>query len=63
MKKWYVLCEFPHQMGALLLNLMLCEPLSWVDEFPCFENSIELEILTENALNLCFHDPINGGLL
>ena len=49
-------------MMKLLLNFMLCEPLSLVQEFPYFDNLAELEILLVSSLNQCVHDSINGKL-
>jgi hypothetical protein len=50
--------EFPHHMGNLLLNLSPGEPLSLVQELPCFENSIKLDPLLVSALDIFFDNMI-----
>jgi hypothetical protein len=55
--------EFPHHMRKFLLNLALGEPLSLVQELPCFDNLIKLDPLLESALDLCVHNMIIGFLV
>jgi hypothetical protein len=43
-----------------MLNLALGETLSLVQELPRFDNMIKLNILLVSAVDLCFHDLING---
>jgi hypothetical protein len=52
--------EFPHQMRKFLLNLAPGEPLSLVQELPCFDNPIKLDPLLVSSLDLCVHDMISG---
>jgi hypothetical protein len=46
-------------MRKFILNLALGEPLSLVQELPCFDNLIKLDPLLESALDLSIHDMIN----
>jgi hypothetical protein len=46
-----------------MLNLAPDEPLALVQELPCFENLIKLDLLMSSALNLCVHNMIIGFLL
>ena len=55
--------EFPHQMSKFLLNLTPGDPLSLVQQLPCFENSIKLDPLLSSALDLCVQNLITGFLL
>jgi hypothetical protein len=55
--------EFPHQMRKFLLNLAPGEPLALVQELPCFDDSIKLDLLLSSALDMCFHNLITGCLL
>jgi hypothetical protein len=47
-------------MRTFLLNLASGEPLSLVQELPCFDNMIKLELLLVISLDLCVHDLISG---
>jgi hypothetical protein len=55
--------EVPHQMRKVLLNLAPGEPLTLVQELPCFDDSIKLDPLLSSALDLCVHNMIIGCLL
>jgi hypothetical protein len=55
--------EFPCQMRKFLLNLAPGEPLTLVQEMPCFDDSIMLDPLLSSALDLCFHNLIIGFML
>jgi len=55
--------EFPHKMRNFMLNLAPSEPLSLVQELPCFDNSIKLDPLLASALDLFVHNMIIGFLL
>jgi hypothetical protein len=55
--------EVPHQMRKFLLNLAPGEPLTLVQELPCFDDSIKLDPLLLSALDLCVHNMIIGCLL
>jgi hypothetical protein len=52
--------EHTHQMGELLLNLALGEPLSLVQELPCSDNLIKLDPLLVSSINMSVPDMING---
>jgi hypothetical protein len=54
--------ECPHQIRKFLLNLAPGEPLSLVQEFPCFDNPIKLDTLLASVLHLCVHNFISGFL-
>jgi hypothetical protein len=43
-----------------LLNLDLGEPLALVQELPCLDNSIKLDLMLASALDLCVHYLISG---
>ena len=49
-------------MKKFLLNLASGEPLSLVQEMPCFDNPIKLDPMLAIALDLCVHDLIIGFL-
>jgi hypothetical protein len=55
--------ESPHQMRKCLLNLAPSEPLALVQELPCFDDSIKLDLLLSSALDLCVHNLITGCML
>jgi hypothetical protein len=42
------------------MNLATSEPLALVQELPFFDNLIKMDPLLVSALDLCFHDLING---
>jgi hypothetical protein len=50
-------------MRKFLLNLALGEPLTLVQELPCFDDSIKLDPLLSSALDLCVHNLITRFLL
>jgi hypothetical protein len=47
-------------MRKFLLNLAPGEPLSLVQELPCFDNPIKLDPLLTSSLDLCVQDIISG---
>ena len=49
-------------MRKLLLNLVLGEPLSLVQELANFDNLIQLDLLLVSVLDFHVHDKIYGGL-
>jgi hypothetical protein len=49
-------------MRKFLLNLAPGEPLSLVQELPCFDNLINMDPLLVSAIDLCVHDMISGFL-
>jgi hypothetical protein len=55
--------EVPHNMRKSLLNLAPGEPLSLVEELPCFDDSIKMDPLLSSALDLSIHNLINGFFL
>jgi hypothetical protein len=55
--------EFPHQMRKFLLNLAPCEPVSLVQELPCFDNLVKLDPLMFGAIDLCVQNMIVGCML
>jgi hypothetical protein len=55
--------KFLHQMGKLLLNMTLGEPLALMKKFLCFDDPIELDGLLESVLCFGVHDLINFFLV
>jgi hypothetical protein len=49
-------------MGKLLLNLTPREPLTPMNKFPFFDDSIELDVLLVGSLHLAVHDPMSCRL-
>jgi hypothetical protein len=43
-----------------VLNMILSEPLSLVQELPFFENLIKMDPLLSSSLDLCVHNMIIG---
>jgi hypothetical protein len=54
--------DFPHQMRKFMLNLASGEPLSLVQELPCFVNTIKMKLMLVTDFDLCVHDLISGCL-
>jgi hypothetical protein len=50
-------------MRNFLLNLAPSEPLALVQELPCFDDSLKLDTLIENDLDMFVYNVINGFLL
>jgi hypothetical protein len=55
--------DFPHQDEEIYAEFGPSEPLSLVQELPCFDNSIKLDPLLSSALDLCVHNMITGWML
>jgi len=55
--------EFPHHMRKFLLNMASGEPLSLVQELPCFDNSIKLHPLLASAIDIFVQNMITRFLL
>jgi hypothetical protein len=57
-KQWSPLFQVPPVDGEILLNLTLGEPLALMKKLPCFDDTIELDVLLAGALHLGVHDSI-----
>jgi hypothetical protein len=53
--------EFPHEVRKLL-DFVLGEPLALVEEFPCLDNLIKLDLMLASSLDLCVHYVFGGCL-